>query len=441
MNMLNDFLNNKLTPWGLKLSGNKYIAAIRDTFISFMPFLIIGSIFIIIQDFPLDAWQKAQSEIFGDWFNQFIILPKRVTYDIMSLYIAAGMGYRLSRNYKKTDPLTAAFLSLATFVLLTPIATTIDVDGTIVEVAKVITVGGWFGTNGILVALFVGIVVTEAYRYFIERNITFKMPEGVPPAVNKAFAALIPGFVILVVGLLINYLFRQTSYGNIHQFVYTFVGYPIQSLIANNVIGAVLTTIFISLFWFIGINGGSVVNGILRPFWVPLQEANLAAVEAGKPIPNIITEQFFDMVWIGGVGATLGVVIYLAFRAKSKQYKEIGKVSLFPGLFNINEPVMFGVPVVLNPYFLIPLLLGPVAITLTNYTAMALNLVARPTGVIVPWATPPIIQGFLITGHWSGAVMQLIDIIIALAIWAPFIKAMDKQLDKEEQAAIAAKGA
>lgn len=435
MEKITQFLEKKLMPWGVKLAGNKYIAAIRDTFITFMPFLIIGSIFIIIQDFPLQAWQDAQSEIFGDWFNQFIILPKRVTYDIMSLYIAAGIGYRLARNYKKVDGITAAFLSLATFILLTPLATTITVGGEVVDVTRVITVGGWFGTNGILVALLVGILTTESYAWFIKKDITFKMPEGVPPAVNRAFAALIPGFVILTVTLLLNYVFRQTPYGNIHSLVYTFVGAPIQGIVANNLIGAILTVTFISLFWFIGLNGGSIVNGIMRPFWVPLQEANLLAIEQGNLAPNIITEQFFDLVWIGGAGATLAVVLFLTFRSKSKQYREIGKVSLLPGLFNINEPVMFGVPIVLNPFFLIPLILGPVAITIFNYFMMYFNVVARPTGVIVPWSTPPMIQGFLVTGHWSGALLQLADMALVFIIWAPFIMAMDKKVYADEVAA------
>lgn len=433
MEKIQSFLEAKLLPVGTKIAGNKYVAAIRDTFITFMPFLIIGSIFIIIQDFPLQAWQDAQPVLFGDWFNQFIILPKRVTYDLMSLYIAAGIGYRLARNYKKLDPITAAFMSLATFILLTPIATTVSVGDVTVEVNKVITVGGWFGTNGILSALLIGILTTEAYNWFVNKNITFKMPDGVPPAVNKAFAALIPGFVILTVGLLINYVFRQTPWGNIHQMIYTFVGAPISAVVANNVFGAILTVFFISLFWFIGLNGGSIVNGIMRPFWVPLQEANLAAIAAGKIAPNIITEQFFDMVWIGGAGATLAVVIFLAFRAKSKQYREIGKVSLLPGLFNINEPVMFGLPVVLNLFYAIPLVLGPIAITIVNYLAMATNIVARPTGTIVPWATPPILQGFLITGSLSGALLQVVDIFVALLIWAPFVIVMDRRTKAEEE--------
>lgn len=153
MNKINKYLTEKLLPLGLKIAGNKYLASIRDTFVMFMPFLIIGSIFMIIQDFPAPGWQEFQTQVLGEWFNQFIILPKRVTYDLMSLYIATGMGYQLSRHFKNTDRIISAFLSLAAFVLITPINTTITVNETLIEVPRVITVGGYYGTSGILVAL------------------------------------------------------------------------------------------------------------------------------------------------------------------------------------------------------------------------------------------------------------------------------------------------
>lgn len=393
MNKIQDFLENKFAPFATRLAGQRHLAAIRDGFISFMPFLIIGSLFIIIQDFPAPGWQELQVKWFGEWFNQFIILPKRVTYDIMSIYIVAAISYKLAQSYR-LDAFSVAVLSIASFILLTPISTTIDVNGTTYEVAKVITVGGWYGTNGILVAIITAIVVTEIFNYFVKKNIVIKMPEGVPPAVSRAFSALLPGFFIVVIMLLVRYLFLQTPYQYIHDFIYSIVSLPMQKMVANNLLGAIATVFSISLLWSIGLNGGTIVNGIMRPFWIPLQDANLAAIEAGNIPPNIITEQFFDMVWIGGAGATLGVVFLLMYKARSKQYKELGKLSLLPGLFNINEPIMFGLPVVLNPIGIIPLILAPVVITVINYLAMAFNIVARPTGVIVPWTTPPIIRDF-----------------------------------------------
>lgn len=431
MSRIQSFLENRFAPFATKLAGQRHLAAIRDGFISFMPFLIIGSLFIIIQDFPAPGWQELQAKLFGEGFNQFIILPKRVTYDIMSLYIVAAISYKLAQSYR-IDAFSAAMLGISSFVLLSPITTTIDIDGQTHVVSRVITVGGWYGTNGILVAIITALVVTEIFNYFIKHNITIKMPEGVPPAVSRAFSALLPGFFILVMMLLVRLLFLQTKYQYIHEFIYNLVSLPMQRIVANNLFGAIGTVFAISLLWSIGLNGGTIVNGIMRPFWVPLQDANLAAIEAGKLPPNIITEQFFDMVWIGGAGATLAVVFLLMFKAKSRQYKELGKISLAPGLFNINEPIMFGLPVVLNPIGIIPLVLGPVAITIVNYLAMAFNIVARPTGVIIPWTTPPIIQGFLITGHISGAILQIVDILIVMLIWWPFIAIMDKKRVEEE---------
>lgn len=432
MEAIQRFLETKMLPFASKMAGQRHLAAIRDGFISFMPFLIIGSLFIIIQDFPIAGWQELQVTLFGPNFNQFIILPKRVTYDLMSIYITAAVSYKLAKSYK-IDAFSAAMMSIAAFILVTPIVTEVEVNGAMTTVQKVITVGGWYGTNGLLVALMVSLGTTELFNIFLKRGIVIKMPDGVPPAVSKAFSALLPGFVIVVVVMLIRLLFLQTPYGYIHDFVYDIVSLPMQAIVANNIFGAIGTVFAISLLWCIGLNGGAIVNGILRPFWVPLQDANLAAIEAGKLPPNIITEQFFDMIWIGGAGATLAVVLVLFFRAKSKQYKELGRVALLPGCFNINEPIMFGLPVVLNPVGIIPLILGPIVITIVNYYAMASGLVACPTGVIVPWTTPPLIQGFLITGHLSGAVLQLVDIVIVCAVWVPFIAMLDKRKLVEEK--------
>ncbi|EHM10576.1 PTS system, lactose/cellobiose family IIC component [Thermanaerovibrio velox DSM 12556] len=433
MNKVQEFLENRFAPWAVRLAGQRHLAAVRDGFIAFMPFLIIGSLFIIIQDFPAPGWQELQGKLFGDGFNQFIILPKRATYDLMSLYVVSFVAYKLAQSYK-LDALSVGALSLGSFVLISPISTTVDVNGSAVTVNRVITLGGWYGTNGVLVAILLAILVTELFRFFIQRNIVIRMPEGVPPAVSRAFSALLPGFCIVSVMLLIRLVFLGTPYGNVHQFIYNLVSIPMQKMVANNVFGAVGTVFSISLLWSVGLNGGTIVNGIMRPFWVPLQEANLAAIEAGQVPPNIITEQFFDLVWIGGAGATLAVVILLLIRSRSKQYRELAKVSLLPGLFNINEPIMFGLPVVLNPLNMVPLVLGPVVITVINYYAMALGLVAKPTGVVLPWTTPPIIQGFLITGSVSGAVLQIVDMLVVMLIWYPFIKISDRRRAQEEEA-------
>lgn len=228
----------------------------------------------------------------------------------------------------------------------------------------------------------------------------------------------------------------NTEFRNIHEFISTVIRAPIKSFIANNIFGSIITVFAIVFMWMFGINGEPIVSGLLRPFWFALQEENLDAITKGLAIPNIVTEQFFDLVWIGGAGATFIVSVYLMFRAKSKQYREIGKISVLPGLFNINEPILFGLPIVFNPFYAIPFMLGPVVVVIINYLAMHFNIVARPTGVVVPWTTPPIIQGFLITNDISGAILQIIDMLIIIIIWIPFLNIMDKHLYSEEQNAL-----
>lgn len=423
---------DKFMAVATKLAAQRHLAAIRDGFISFIPFLIIGSVFIILQDFPLPGYYEWTQKVFGDGFYQFIILPKRFTYDIMSLFVVIFIANRLGQSLK-IDGLYAGIISLISFMLLTPITTPVTVDGQTIEVGRVITIGGWYGSNGLFVAILTALGITELYAWFIRKNIIIRMPDGVPPAVSRAFSALIPGFVIMSLMLAVRGLFMLTPFGNIHEMIFTFVAAPLSRMVANNLWGAIGTVSAISLLWMLGLNGGAIVNGVMRPFWLPLQDANLQAIQNGQLPPNIITEQFFDMIHIGGAGATLIVAIILATRAKSNQYKEIGKLSVLPGLFNINEPILFGIPIVLNPFTFIPLVLGPVAICIINYLLMYTGIVAKPTGIIVPWPTPPILQGFLITGDVSGGLMQLLDMIVVGLIWMPFINILDNKKVKEEK--------
>lgn len=428
--MILKFLEEKIMPWAQKLAQQRHLSALRDGFITITPLLIIGSIFLIIQNFPIPGWDQKQVEWFGEDFPSFIMMPVKATFDLMSLYVVFAISYRLAQQYK-LDAITAAAISLASYIIIAPISTKSS-TGEIVN--DVITIGGWFGSKGLIVAILIAILVTEIYRFFIKRNIVIKMPEQVPPTVAKAFSALIPALTIFSLMLVIRFIFLQTPYESLNQFIYDMLAKPITLFIANNIFGAIATCLSITLLWSIGINSGSLVNGVLRPFWLDLQQENILAIKAGQPIPNIITEQFFDMVWMGGAGATLAVAIVLIVKARSQQYKEIGRISLVPGLFNINEPILFGLPVILNPILLIPFNLAPIAITVINYFAMSMDLVARPIGVILPWTTPPIIQGFIITNSWTGAVLQIVDLIVAGLVWYPFIKLTDRQKYIEEQA-------
>ena len=197
-------------------------------------------------------------------------------------------------------------------------------------------------------------------------------------------------------------------------------------------------TLLIHLLWTCGLHGANIVLGIVDPALYVLMDQNRVAFEQGlrgTQLPNVVTRQFFDVFQsMGGSGATFSLVIMMLLWSKSKQLKEIGKLSIGPGLFNINEPILFGLPIVMNPLLIIPFILSPLATVTITYWAMKVGWVARPTGIAIPWTTPPFISGWLVTGHISGAIIQLVTFFVTGIIYYPFFKMWDNKKLEEEKA-------
>lgn len=293
----------------------------------------------------------------------------------------------------------------------------------------------WVGSKGIFIGIITAFVSVHIYAWVIKKGWIIKMPKGVPPAVTQSFAALVPSAVVLGVFFLVNSLLALTPYDNAFNFIFKFLQQPL--LVLGNTLGAVLVAMgFQHFFWFFGINGGSIVGSIMQPILTPLSMENLSAFQAGNPLPNVINQQFYDLfTTFGGAGSTLSMLIAMIIVCRSQRIKNLSKISVVPALFGINEPVIFGLPVVLNPTILIPFLLTPLINILISYFSMVSGLVPFTSGVSMPWTTPVIISGFLTTG-WRGALLQLILVILGVFIYMPFVKMMDKQYKKEELQAI-----
>lgn len=209
---------------------------------------------------------------------------------------------------------------------------------------------------------------------------------------------------------------------------------PLQSL--GSTLPATCIVLFIeAILWCFGLHGSSIVSAVMNPIWRSLSAENAAALELGQAATNIVNYQFIaNFVKIGGTAATLGLAIIILLTAKSSQYKALGKLSIVPALFNINEPIVFGLPIVLNPIMAIPFIVANIAVAIVTYAATFFGLVPVSIGVEVPWTTPPIISGFLLCG-WQGAVLQIVLILVSMAIYYPFFKMQDKQeYDNEELA-------
>lgn len=422
MSKVIEILEEKLVPVAAWIAENKYVNGIRRAFIMMMPLLMIGSLFLMITAFPLPAYQRGMASLLGENWKDIFDIPVSATFNLIALFVAFLVAQQLAKQFE-LDSIAVGLLSLASFLILTPLGNTS-------EFGQVITFT-WLGSKGMFVAMVIGVVTVKIFHFFVKRDILVKMPDGVPPEVIKSFEALIPGTVILATALLLRVGMEHTSYGTIHDFVYKMLALPLRAL-GTSYIGSILTVFAISILWSVGINSGSMVNGFVRPFWLENQAENIAALQAGQPLPHVITEQFFDMIWMGGAGVTLSLLLAIVIFAKSKHIKSVGAIGIVPGIFNINEPVLFGLPIILNPIMLIPFNIVPIVMVTTQYIAMNIGLVSKPLGVAFPWPTPAVISGFITVGDFSGALIQIANLIIGAMIYLPFLRIIDKASKKEE---------
>ena len=345
----------------------------------------------------------------------------------MSLFISFLVAYRLAEHYKE-DRISSGILALVSFLILTPFIKVADGGGiTVIPVE-------WIGSKGLFVAMIGSLLWTELFCWLKRKKLTIKMPDGVPPAVQESFAALLPALVVMILVLAIRIGFEHTPYHTIHQFIYDVVATPVRHY-GTSYFGALMTVFSITVLWSVGINSGSMINGIIRPLWMENQTDNIAAIQAGVTPPHIITEQFFDMVWMGGAGATLSLVLAMLIFARSKNMREVARLGAGASLFNINEPILFGLPVIMNPIMLIPFNLVPLVLVTVQYLAMKIGAVAVTTGVFIPWTLPPVLSGFIVTGHLSGSLMQIVNLLIGAMLYLPFIRILDKQYRAAETAA------
>lgn len=411
-----------------KIGQNKYLIAVRDGFLLSMPLLVVGSFFLLFANFPVKGWAPFWANIFGENWTVFMEKPTNATFSIMALLAVIGIGYSFA-GQMKVDKLFGAGISLVSWFMLMPYEI-VTKDATVTGIPL-----AWVGAKGIFVGILCAFLSVHIYSWVDKKGWVIKMPEGVPPTVEKSFAALIPAGVAITVFFTLNIIFAQTSYGNAFTFIYGILQIPLLRL--GNTLGAMVTAyIFLHFFWFFGVNGGSVVGAVFNPILQTLSAENLEALKAGGPLPNIISQQFQDLfATFGGAGSTLSLLIAMLFICKSKRIKELGKLALIPGMFGINEPIIFGLPIVLNPILLIPFLLVPTMNIVISYFVMNIGLVPFCSGVAIPWTTPVIISGFLATG-WRGAVLQLFLLILGVFVYIPFIKAMDKQYLLDEQKGI-----
>ncbi|UQS84187.1 PTS cellobiose transporter subunit IIC [Bombilactobacillus thymidiniphilus] len=418
------FLQKKLIPLLQKISAERHMIALRDGMASAIPMIIIGSIFMIIAQFPIKSYLHFMAHVFGPNWATVVQYISNASFHIMGLIAVIGISYSLARSYK-VDPFSTSIVALGAFILTIPLKT--DKNGALWVPLQQLD------SSGLFIAILVGLFVTDLYVWVVHKNWTIKMPESVPPAVSNSFASLIPGAIALFVVWLIRLGVEATPMKSIPNVINFFLQQPLSHL-SNTLPGALIAELLVCVLWIFGIHGSNTVAGVMQPIWLAAMAQNATALKAGHALPNIVTQQFFDnFVHMGGSGATLGLALMIAFMSKSKEYKTLGQLVVGPAIFNVNEPIIFGLPIVMNYKIIVPFIAAPLANVLTTYFAMKWGFVAKTMGVMVPWTTPPILSGYLATGHISGAVLQIFNIILDTLIYFVFFRNMDRQKVKEEQ--------
>lgn len=458
-----NFINQKILPPIMKFVNTKAIVALQNGMIYSLPFIIIGSIFLILSNIPIPSVANA---ITASGWGAFFTQAYNTTFSLMGLWAAIGIAYIYVKN-EGFEPLAPGLTSAAIFLMLQNLCVDSPLLGALQNgistgnanmSAKAVTANidklpkvlqdfmtspvtgvintKWLGGDGMIAAILVGLLVGFIYSKIMKAGWTIKLPEQVPAAVSNQFTAMIPSGILLIGSMLIYAGFNTFTHSDFLTWIYNTLQIPLQGI--SDSFGGVLAIGFlVPFFWFFGVHGGLIMGSLVAPMLQANTADNANLFHAGKLTiaqgAHVVTNEFYNnFINLTGSGITSGLIIFILVAAKSKQLKEIGKLELVPGLFNINEPFLFGLPIVMNPFLAIPFFLTPVVVAASTYMVIRFGIVPPLNGVAAPWTTPAIISGFLI-GGWKMAIWQACTLLISTLIYWPFAKKHDKILMEREQ--------
>ncbi|MBR2214912.1 MAG: PTS sugar transporter subunit IIC [Selenomonadaceae bacterium] len=423
---------DKFVEFMASFAEYKAVAALRDGFIMTTPFTICGSLFLLIANLPIPGYPEFMAGMFGSQWTEPLNAVAGGTFNVLGFIAVLAITYKYVEA-EGCDAIMASILALTMFVIVMPSAVTVEGGAVAANVMPKL----WAGSNGVITAIMVAFFVSLVFCWCEKNHVGIKMPDAVPGGVARAFEALTPGVIIFTTAAVIYGLCYFLGSTTFPELIFTMVQTPLQGLSDTIVGGSVFSLLMTVLFW-AGVHGPNVVGGILNPLMIANSLDNQKILDAGlsligNPDAHILTIQITDTIMKpGGCGATFGLLIASYLVARSQQMKTITRLGTVPGFFNINEPIIFGLPIVFNPYMLVPFCLAQLSVMIIAYVSIAIGFMAPFGAIQVPWTTPPIIAGFLMNG-WQGAVVQILGLAAATAIYFPFVKAQDNAFLKEEQ--------
>lgn len=443
-----DAIQSKILPIATKIGNQRFLVALRDSFIGTMPVIMTGSIALLINAFLVDIPEQFNlpkiTSIFQWWVDVNNLVFKG-SISIVALLFIYCLGVNIAKIYK-VDTLSSGLVALSAFIIsigdsLTStyslknsknieLSTLFDgLDGIKVTGHDLnVTISGvlpgtQINSNGYFTAIIIGFLSAIIFCKLMKKNWTIKLPDTVPPAIAKPFLSIIPALVSLYVVAIFTFAFNKVTNSLIIDWIYKVLQTPLLGL-SQSFLVVILIAVLTQFFWFFGIHGGNVMAPIMEGVFGVALLANLEAYQKHETIPYLWTSvSYGSFVWY----ATLGLLIAIFLISQNDHYKEVAKLGIVPALFNIGEPVMYGLPTVLNPILFIPFLLCPAVMSGVAYLATYLGLVA-PVTQNVTWVMPPILYGLFSTGFdWRSLILSVINLGLAVLIYLPFVKMANKE--------------
>ena len=408
--------------------------AIRNGFLFCLPLVTVGALAVLLNNLPLPGYQDFMKEVFGENWNKFGELVWQGSYGVLSVPMLVGTSYHfavLDNRFHSTNPVSpiiTALISLACLMVILPS----DGKGGILE---------YMGTPGLFVSILVAIISSQIFIRLthVRRLVMLTYSEGMEVSVQQAFALLLPGILTICLFAAFYSLFLAVFGISIHQAVRDALLFPFQVEPFRQVLELSIPYVFlVDVFWFFGLPGANVLDPLTRDVFEAAQVVNQMALERDLSPPYIVTKNFLDMfVFMGGSGASICLLAALFIASRNSGNRRLAKISLIPGMFNINEILLFGLPVILNPIFFLPFVLVPIVMTMVSYLAVTFGLVPLPVREL-SWTTPPILGGYYSTGSYSGSLLQAFNLVLGTLIYIPFVRVFDREKEARQKKAMQA---
>lgn len=417
--MENNKTIDKVLEFAARFQANIYLDSISKGLMGTLPITMIGSIALLLAVLPIQAWKDFITAI---GVAPYLLAASTLTTSCLSIYASFLIGYRLA-HHLQVDEIPGGLISLFAFFIATPLT-----DGALTM--------SYMGAQGLFTALIASLLATRLYAALMKCDkLKIKMPPSVPGMIATTFSTMIPAILVGLIFIGIAVVFSYTPWGSFAEMIYSLVATPLMN-VGGSIWSLVAIVLVQMILWFFGIHGSLVVGTVISAVYMPMALENMELYAAGTPageLPHILGNTFYSLyAGIGGAGGTLSLLIVMFLFAKAKQNKELAKLAGIPGIFVINEPIVFGYPLILNPVMAIPFILTPIVQLLIPYFVTAIGFIPPLTGVQVPFGLPVIVNGFM-AGGWTAALMQIIDIAVGCLIWFPFFKISDAQMYKEEK--------